>query len=139
MKIKDKENAFIFLKEQGLLEYGTIIPAEVFEYILKFPVVDNWKFLGPFLEMKQFIEENGFLCTTENMELGCLRIFDTDEIAVRADRIFNNVTNRLKRLQSCLTNTKTEEFNKKDFIKHLHSSTKINAGLQALTSSLNNI
>lgn len=139
MNLEEKQEALKYLEKNELLDYGVVIKREVFEKILNIEFQDNWNFLGPFLSMKQFLEENGYLCTTEAQQAGYLRIFDTDEIAYRADKILKNSFKRMKRLQTCLTNAKATEFSTKDYKQHMHSLNKVNASLNSLKSNLVNI
>lgn len=140
MKIKEKEKIFAYLEKNGFLEYGKIIPKEEFEnmFDVKFKEGD-WDFLGPLLHIQVYLIENGYLCTQENVEPGCLRIYDCDEIAYKSDKIFRNMVKSLKRLQSCMVNTKIQEFNNTDFQKHMHATNKITTALHSLTSKLSRI
>lgn len=136
MKIEEKKKIVEYLEIEGWLEYGKVIPAEIFEQLFGAKVDSGWSFLGPFMSIKESLEEAGFLGTSENMRFGCLRIFDADEIAYRADNIMKNLTKRLKKLQMCMLNTKLDEFNQKEYQMHLHAQNKVCAGLNSLSSSL---
>ena len=139
MKKEEKELILKELESLDLLDYGKIISREVLESLLKIQYSDSWEFLGPFLELKETLEENGFLCTTANMSLGCLRIFDVAEMVPKAQLIQNGVVRRMKRLQNCFSNAKIQEFEEKDVKKHLHAANIITARLQSWTSVLSNI
>jgi len=139
MKVIEKYNVYNYLVEQEYIDYGKIIPCEVFEEVFGIECKDNWQFLGPFLDMKQFIEENGYMCTTQGLDLGYLRIYEAWEVSDRANMMFKNVIKKLKRLQGCLTSTNSSELSRNQFMKHMHSSNKITSGLNALMSNLTDI
>jgi tRNA 2-selenouridine synthase SelU len=139
MKKEQKELILKELESLDLLDYGKVIPREILESLLKIPYSDSWAFLGPFLEIKEFIEDNGFLCTTKNMEQGCLRIFGIQEMVPKSERIQEGFVRRMKRLQNSFANAKIQEFEEKDVKKHLHAANIITARLQSWTSVLSNI
>lgn len=124
------------LEEWGFLEYGKVIPSSVFETLFQMDCTDSWKFLGPLLEIREVLTENGYLCTQRDMEFGCLKIYDVDEMIFHADRLFKNAGFRIKKLQKCMLNTKVDELNKKEVEQHLHVTNKINAGSYAMKSIL---
>jgi hypothetical protein len=135
MKIEELQKAYEYLEENGQLEYGHTIPKKVIEKVLGMNYQDHISFIGPYLQLKQFIEDNGYLVHTR-LEQCELILYDTDEIAYRADKIMKNNMNRIKRLQNCLLHIKSEEFSQKDLMKYLHSTTKVTASLNALNSTL---
>jgi hypothetical protein len=136
MKKEEKKQCFDFLERHGYLEYGKIIPKAIFEEIFRADFDSTWEFLGPFLSLKEYLEEHGYLCTSENLEPGCLRIFDADEMADRSNMIIKNMVRRMRKLQLCFTNARVEEFSTKDYQRHLHTSNKVSMGLHSLQSNL---
>jgi hypothetical protein len=136
MKKEEKKKCFEFLERYGYLEYGKIIPKEIFEEIFRADFDNTWAFLGPFLSFKEYLEEAGYLCTSENLQPGCLRIFDADEMADRSNVIIKNMVRRMRKLQACFTNAKVQEFSSKEYQKHLHTSNKVSMGLHSLESNL---
>lgn len=139
MRLDQKKKCLEKIDDYGYLDYGKIIPKDVLEEIFDVKFESGWEFLGPYLSLKEFLEENGYLCTSENLAPGCLKIFDADEIALRADSIMKNLVRRMKKLQSCMVNTKIHEFDNDLYKKHLHASNKVSVGLHALSSSLSHI
>ena len=137
--MRDKEKILEYLDNNGYLEYGKTIPVDVFEYLILLPFKDNWQFLGPFLSIKQIIEEEGYLCTTEGMEPGYLRISDIEEMSSRADRLFKMLSKKMRKLQRSMLNAKVEEFDKNDLRKHLHITDKITSAVSSLNSILRDI
>jgi hypothetical protein len=127
------------LCERGYLEYGILIPRQEFEQLFGVSYIEgDWSFLGPLLSMQVYLMERGYLCTQEGIKAGCLRIYDCDEIADKSDRMFKNMVSSLKRLQACLLNTRSQEFNNQDFKKHMHATNKINTALHSMKSKLLN-
>ena len=125
------------LKNDGYVEYGSVISTQTFEKLFKFKWKENdWNFKGPLFMIKSILDSEGYLCSTSDVENGSLYIFEAEEIAHRIDVIFKNTIKRLKKLQDCLINTKTENFDNRSFRKHLHTSNKVSTGLRSMTSSL---
>ena len=137
MNLKEREAAIIFLEENSYLEYGNTIKVNIIEKILKIDFEDNINFWGPLMNLKEIIEEEGYLCKI-NAD-GSLKIFDIDEMAYRSDKIFKNVVRKMKRLHTSLVNARSQELNNKEFQKHLHAVNKIQFGLKSLTSNLCNL
>jgi hypothetical protein len=139
MKFKEKQKYLEFLKDNGYLEFGHIIPKGIFEQLFEMEYCDNWDFLGPFLEMKDFIEEHGYLCTSRGMTPGFLQIISEQEFSKRMANLHKNNFNRIHKLHRVISNTKADQFSKKDFEKFMHEANKINSSLNALKSALNSI
>jgi hypothetical protein len=139
MNAEEKEKAVAYLEQQGCLEYGYTIPKECIEVAIGVKFKESWDFLGPFLQLKQTLEEQGYLSTSENINPGSLRIFGVDEVSYRSDLIFKNIVKKMKRLQSCLINAKAADFDHEEYMKHLHVSNKVSTGLNSLLSSLSSI
>ncbi len=135
MKSENKKHVLEMLEKLGFLEYGKIIPREVIEIVLDIKFEESWEFLGPFLELKQLIEENGYLSTSENMTPGNLRIFGIDEISHRSNLIFKNMLKKMKHLETCLTRTKVVEFDHNEYMKHLHITNKVSCRVNSLINS----
>lgn len=97
-----KNDALQYLKENNLLEYGTLICREEMERALEKEYVDGWFFLGPFLQLKEDIEDLGYQCTSRNCEQGELYILPFMEfIQKREDQFKNFVKKHEKREKSC--------------------------------------
>ena len=139
MNTEQKEKAVDFLENNGFLEYGCIIPTEIIEAAICVRFEQSWDFLGPYLQLKQTLEEIGYLSTSEGLIPGSLKIFGVDEMSYRSDLIFKNVIKKMKRLQSCLINAKASDFDHLEYMRHLHVSNKVSTGLNSLLSSLSSI
>lgn len=139
MKNSEINRCIDTLKEWQYLEYGITIPKSAFVTLFKVDCSESWEFLGPLLEIREELTEMGYLCTQRDIEFGCLKIYDVDEMVFHADRLFKNAGQRIKKLQKCMSNTKIDEFSRKDLAKHMHVNDKINAGLNAMRSILANL
>lgn len=139
MKSREIDKCIESLERWGYLEYGVVIPASTFETLFETDCEKSWDFLGPLLEIREELTERGFLCTQRDVEFGCLKIYGVDEMIYQADRLFKNTAKRIKKLQMCMCNTRVEEFNDREQKMHMHTSNKINAGLNAMRSILANI
>lgn len=139
MKVEDKIRIFDWLKDNNYLEYGTIIPREVLENLFRADFQDGWEFLTPFLAMKMYLEEEGYMCTSENQDRGCLKIYDADEIATQVNRIVVNSFKRLRRAQKCMTNTKMENLGYPEMKKHLHENNKLQCILYSIRDKLKDL
>jgi hypothetical protein len=139
MKNSDIDKCIEFLKDNNLLEYGTLIPKEVFESLFQTDCAQDWSFLGPLLELREALVERGYLCTQRGIEFGCIKIYDVDEMLQHSDKLFKNAGQRIKKLQKCLQSTKSQEFSDRDFRRHQLMSTKVNAGLHAMKSVLSSL
>lgn len=102
MRKDEKDECLNYLQSLGLLEYGAFIRREVFEKMLESKYDSGWEFLSDFLEIKQYLEENGYLCTTHDLPHGSLRIYDIDEMAERSTKVNNNLFKRLIKLNKCM-------------------------------------
>lgn len=139
MKNSEIEQCLEYLRDWEYLEYGVTIPKSAFETLFKMDCSESWEFLGPLLEIREALTERGYLCTQRGLQFGDLKIYDVDEMLYHADRLFKNTGQRIKKLQKCMINSKSEEFNDRDFRHHMHMSNKINAGLNAMRSILSNL
>lgn len=139
MKKSEVVEAIKFLEDNEYLEYGKIIPLTIVEKVIGEAYGNNWNFLGKFLHLKMSIEEEGYLCRTEESLPGCIIIYNADEIAHKVNNIQKNMVRKLKRLQNCLLGTNVTQLNRRDYSKHLHLSSKVTAGLQSLKSVLSTI
>jgi hypothetical protein len=139
MRKEDKYRILQYLEEWGLLEYGSVIPRSNWETLLETHFTQTWDYLGPFLEIKEFLEENGYLCTTAGVEPGALRIYDADEMALRIEILTKNLFRKLRRLSKCMNEAKVQEFSEKEFKCHLHTKSKIQAINRSLESLLKDL
>ncbi len=139
MKVEEKNKILNWLQENNYLEYGTVIPKEILETLFRARITDEWDFRGPYLELKMLLEEEGFLCTTEDVPYGCLKIYDADEVALQITRIVAKCFKRLKRAQKCMVNTKMEELSYPDMKKHLHESNKLQSILYSIRDKLKDL
>jgi len=139
MRIEEKMNILKLLEENNLLEYGRIIPRSVFEELFQATYDKGWEFLGPFLSFKEYLEENGYLCSGESLEPGALRILDLNEMSIKSDRILKSVNRRIQKLQDCFAKAKIDVTNESELRKHLFQTSKITASLYSLQSSLNSV
>jgi hypothetical protein len=139
MKTEQVEKYFIYLQQNGYLEYGKIIPKHFFELIFgkKF---DTSTFtdscLGEYLTLKEYLEENGYLCTSKNQLPGDLRILDVDEMVIRSNEIMRNLVRRMKKLHSCMAHAKVEHLSYKEHMAHIHTSNKIYTSIYSMSSLL---
>lgn len=92
-----------YLKLNGYLEFGIIIPLEVIERLLNIPSSDEMEFIGPLLFLKEKIEEEGFLCTRSGCKCGELKILDAFEMAIKCDKITKNILRKQKRTINSMT------------------------------------
>lgn len=137
---KDEEKILIEkLESYGFLEYGKIIPREIMEDLLQAKVEKGWEFLSPFLSLKESLEIIGFLSTTRNLDKGCLRILEIDEIVPCASNAMERCIKTLKKLQSCFLNAKINEFEDREIQKHCHTSNIITTRLYAMTNIISSI
>ena len=136
MKSEDKLRMFNWLQDNNYLDYGTVIPRDVLESLFRAKLEDGWEFLAPFLSMKMYLEEEGYMCTNENQKPGDLKIYDADEISTQVNRIVVNSFKRLRRAQKCMTNTKMENLSYTDMRKHLHENNKLQSILYSIKDKL---
>lgn len=139
MKLEEKERIFNWLRENNYLDYGTIIPRKILENLFHAKIDDGWEFLTPFLAMKMYLEEEGYMCTSENQAHGDLKIYDADEISTQVNRIVLNSFKRLRRAQRCMTNTKMENLEYPAMKKHLHENNKLQSILYSIKDKLRDI
>ena len=139
MTNKEVYNCFKFLEENGFLEYGNMIPHDVFEELIGCKAEQNWDFLGPFLQIREEIMLHGYLCTQRDIPFGCLKIYDAQEMMVSSDRLFNNLFNKIKKLKKCIISAKIDEFNDKEQKLYMHQANKLCSSVNALKSTLSNL
>lgn len=140
MKQEEIKKNFEYLLENGYLEYGCTIPVNIFEQLFMMDYQNTMEFIGPFLTMKEHLEEQGFLTTTKGcQEPGSLRIYDSDEIATRSSVIFNLHIRKMSMLEKCLHKTDTTNFGFTDKGKLMLELNKITASLNSMKSTLKNI
>jgi len=139
MKLEEKIKVFNWLQENNYLDYGVVIPRNVLETLFRAKLDDGWDFLTPFLAMKMYLEEEGYMCTNENQNPGDLKIYDADEISIQVNRIVVNSFKRLRRAQKCMINTKMENLGYPEMKKHLHENNKLQSILYSIRDKLKEI
>jgi hypothetical protein len=113
------QRAWEYLSFKDLIFAGSIIEREDIESALGVIYEkENWKFIGPFILLKNRIESEGFFITQRGLDAPSFRILTTEEMADYAQK---------KLMQNCTSNFNiaytmaahdTSKLNDKDKKKH---------------------
>jgi len=91
------KEAYEYLTSQNLIAYGEIIPSAVIQKLIGFTPDDGWEFLGPYLQLKEHIESQGYFCTSSDCNKGGLRILPLEDMSDRVKSIQKRLFRRQKR------------------------------------------
>jgi hypothetical protein len=125
-----------YLESNGYLEYGKYISSDILSKLLNLEPVPHISYLGPLMNLKDYLDTEGYLCKITNLGI---HILDLEDQAYVSQNIMKNCLKRMKKLESCLIKSNFECLDKTDFLKHLHASTKVSCALHSLKSSLADI
>jgi hypothetical protein len=137
-KVKD---AFIFLKNQGWIEYDKFIPKNIIEMALD--IKDNpnkpWVFIGPLIQLKQYLEKQGYKSTQCGTDDG-LKILPANKIKHKIDRRKKKCFDQLNRDKQCALNVDLDALNdreKKDLDHSMHVLSLLTQAMNSILSDIN--
>lgn len=136
MKVSD---SFEKLKAKGLIDYDSKLSRRDIEDVLEIEYEPDMKFIGPYLTLKQYIENEGYFCTSENCENGALRILAVGDMFNRAEKIQSLLMKKQKRTLNSMLGADVTVLSESERKRHEHANTRLILGMQALKSILNNI
>lgn len=92
------KNAFDYLVSKNLIFPGSMVTKEEVESALGIEYEEkDWRFLGPYLLLKNKLESMGYFITQKEMEEPGFRILDTEEMADHAQRkLMKNMASNFK-------------------------------------------
>lgn len=134
------DEMYMELKRMGYLEYGKYIPAKVIAGLIgKEFKFGDWDFIGKFLQLKEYIEDRGYFCTSRGAGNGALRILHAKEWSKKLDNLNKNVLRKQKRAINTMRNVGLDDLDEKEQKILNHVQNKLNMGLQAMRSVLYDI
>jgi hypothetical protein len=136
-KVKD---AFVFLKNQGWIEYDKFIPKNIIEKALDIEDIPNkpWVFIGPLIQLKQYLEKQGYKSTQSVVDDG-LKILPANKIKHKIDIRKKKCFNQLNRDKQCAMNVDLDCLSKKEKNDLGHSMHVLSLLTQAMNSILSDI
>jgi hypothetical protein len=133
------DDAVEFLKLNGHLEYGSVIPLDILERsigVIKEDCQDGtWEWAGPFLALKQRIEEEGFFTSQRGVGDG-LRILSLREMPEQLERVNDRIRRQQKRSINSMSNADFCQLDETDRARHQHALDVAVRASKALTSVL---
>lgn len=134
------KNAYSRLLHEGWIDYDKTIPKHVLENVLN--VRDDkyspWIFLGPLLELKQYIEVKGYKLTQAGSIDG-LRILPARFVQKKIESRKNRNYRQHLRDKECGENVKMDELNPTEQKELNHSLHVLSLLTQAMNSVLKDI
>lgn len=136
----DIEDIYEDLKKKGFIDYGKVIPKEVLEkYIDEKFQHGNWGFIGRFLQLKEYIEDQGYFCTSRKCGPGSLRVLYPNEWAHKLSNVHKTVMRRQKRATETMRQADMDVLGNRDKAILRHELNKLNMGLHAMSSILHDL
>lgn len=132
-------DAFEYMKSQQLIEYGEPIPAPVIIKLIGKTPDQGWDFLGPFLQLKEHIEAQGYFCTSSNCKPGGLRIIPLEQMSDRVDNLQKQLLRKQKKALTTMRNCENSDLSEFERERHNLATTKLTLGLQRLKSVIYNV
>lgn len=134
------EEIYEKLVEKDFISYGKLIPKEVIESLIgiKFRHGD-WEFMGKYLQLKEYIEDQGFFCTCRKCGPGNLRILYPNEWAHKLENVQKTVLRKQKRAINTSQNIDMGDLSDREKLILNHMQNKLTMGLQAMSNVLYNI
>lgn len=134
------EEIYEVLKEKDYIQYGKLIPRETIEQLIgsKFRHGD-WDFIGKYLQLKEYIEDQGYFCTSRKCGPGNLRILYPNEWAHKLENLQKTVLRKQKRAINTSMNVEISDLSEREQILLHHVQNKLTMGLQAMSNVLYNI
>lgn len=133
----DVESAFEELLEKGFIDYGKLIPREIIEQVIgvKYTPV-GWSWTGPLLQLKQYIEEQGYFCTGRKCPEGALRIMRANEMTHKVKNLDNTIKRRQKKAIHTMNHADTSALNSRELAEFNHELHKTTLQLKMMNSVL---
>jgi len=125
------------LLEDGQIYYGATISAESLYKLIEHKPEDGWPFLGPYLQLKELIEEDGHFCTSQGCPQGALRILPLERMTERVDSLQKVMIRRQKKAMKSMRQAAYSDLGDIEYRQHMHAMNKLAIGLHALKSVLN--
>lgn len=116
------QRAFEYLVNNNLIDYDQKIKREDFEKALEMPFNEHISYMGPFLNLKMEIENNGFFCTTKDCNKGDLYVFPADFMTKRLKHIEKNTLKKKKRALNSMLNVDFSRLSENTRGIHLHTT-----------------
>lgn len=112
------EKIFKKLQEDGLIEFGSILPSDILQKEFGiFDLEQDYRF--KLLNLKEYIEKNtDFICITRNFNIFILEL---EEMASLTTRRLTKALDKTKKRIKSLSNVPYHELNRKNQIKHMHA------------------
>lgn len=111
------------LRAKELLSYGGTIPQDLLERVIGASPDDGWKYLAPYLVIKEEIEELGFFTSQRNAD--GLRILTPAEVAPHTERRLNRMIERLDRDKKIVTRTDLTKMSDEEQKRHMFQLRKL--------------
>lgn len=136
----DVENAFLILHEAGHIKYGHTIEKETLENIIGLSYdPKSWEWIGALLQLKKYIEEQGYFCTQRKCPDGCMRIMHVHEMPHKVDNLQETIRRKQAHAINSMKHADTSELKDRERAEFYHELHKATLGLKALNSVLYNI
>lgn len=135
----ETEYIFQLLQEDGYIDFDKTIPSDVIMPLLECEKTEGWDFLGKFLSLKEYIELQGFYCTSKGCKSGGLRILPANQMAKRTENVLKNVERKHKKTIEIMSNADLSGCTKHERQEAYHATHKITLALHALKNALSDI
>lgn len=122
------------LIEEGYIDYGKRIPIKKIEALIGCNAEKGWEFLGPYLELRAILEDNGYFVTSRGCLDGSLRILNIDEMSEKCEKTIENIMRKQRKTVHTMSKADISLLNERDKKKHELALNKSILGMHAMKS-----
>jgi hypothetical protein len=115
------------------------IPKNIIEFVLGLPFSNSWEFRGPFLELKAYIEDEGYFCTTRGCHEGDLKVLQEDDMSFESEKIRKRLARKEKKTVNTMISADISRLGEMEKSRHELSILKLTLTIQAKNSILNDL
>lgn len=124
-KCLDIVAAIKYLREKGLIFYGSVVPTCHLEHCLGMKAENTWVWRGPFLILKDAIEREGYFCTQKMQNDFDLKIIEAENVWLHSQKRMEKRREHTEKdlvIVQCTDTYSLDEFEKK---QHLHQLNRL--------------
>lgn len=114
-----------YLKQHGLLKPGVTIPTSVFEHLIGRKASDSWAWRGPYLLLKEAIENEGFFTSSRGLAEEDLKIIESEHVWLHSKKRSIQRKKRTEKDHSIVVKTPTAELDEMTLKRHMHEMNKL--------------
>lgn len=120
------------LQQKGYIGYGKVLHISLLEELIGHKFEEGWPFLGPYFQLKERLEEEGYFATSRQQYNNSLYILSVKDMHLKNDKNIKKAFDKSKKSVNTMKKADYHQLDIDDLEKHLHS---LNKAINVLNSA----